>query len=369
MKSLYVHIPFCGKKCRYCDFISYPGKEELIHDYLSALEKEVLSNFPAQGWYASGGKLPLSTIFIGGGTPSLLSSCQIEKLSSIIKKYFDCTNVKEITIEANPESLTKEKLTVLKEAFSNLRLSIGLQDSEDKNLKTLGRIHNVQDFIKKYEMARQAGINNINIDLIYGIPGQSVADFQNTLKKVIELNPRHISAYCLTIAQGTEFSKSGIEVDEGLTAEMYQKAREQLSAGGYGHYEISNFALPGYECEHNKTYWRNNEYYGIGCGAVSYIESVRRKNTTDLERYLQNSGKSSIQEEMETLDKESRLGETIMLGLRMREGLELTDEIDFKYRSVIDRFVDDGFMEVSNNKFFITQKGLFVSNRIMAEFI
>jgi len=368
MRSLYVHIPFCRKRCSYCDFASYSGKEELISEYMGALEREII-NLKLCGREILNFELPLSTIFVGGGTPSLLSSGQIKQLFDIIKKNFDLSFLREITFESNPESLTCEKLAVLKDAFSNIRLSIGLQDYDDNNLKTLGRIHNVQDFIEKYEMARQAGIDNINIDLIYGIPGQSVNDFQNTLEKTIKLKPQHISAYCLTIAEGAEFAKAGIEVNGDLAADMYQKAIEQLSAGGYGHYEISNFALPGYECEHNKTYWRNGEYYGIGCGAVSYIDGTRRKNTTDLKRYLLNSGKNSIQEEIETLNKESRLGETIMLGLRMREGLELTEEIGAKYGDVINKFVEDGFMGVNHNKFYITEKGFFVSNRILAEFI
>ncbi len=331
-------------------------------EYIDALEREI--------YLLTTNHYPLTTVFIGGGTPSILSPQQLRRLLNIIKNNFDLTNLKEMTFEANPESLDREKLSILQELFSEaIRLSIGLQCFDNKYLKDLGRIHSSEEFLDKYTQARMLGINNINIDLIYGLPGQGLAQWQNTLQKTVALKPEHISAYCLTPAKGTMFDYNNVSVDENIASDMYKFTSEYLPANGYGHYEISNFALSGRECVHNKIYWGNKEYIGIGASAVSYINGVRSKNVADLGAYLKDAGKKSLVEESESLDEESKLGETVMLGLRMRRGIELTQQIESKYTDIITKYKNDGFLEIADNRMFLTQKALFVSNTILADFV
>jgi len=314
--NLYVHVPFCRSKCKYCDFTSYPGREEFIPAYLQALEREILS--------LSNLKCEINTLFVGGGTPSMLSAAQIKQLLGIIRDNFDCSGLKEFTFESNPESLSKDKLEALLDFDRKTRLSIGVQSCLDEHLQTLGRIHSTADFLEKYALALMTGFENINIDLIYGIPGQTVKGWLVELKKAVELKPQHISAYCLTVSPETQFGRDGVAVNDETTAEMYRGAVEMLTGAGYSHYEISNFALPGYECEHNKNYWRNGEYTGIGCSAVSHANAARCKNTVSLEKYIENAGTDKIKEETDRPGAESKLSETIMLGLRMRSRRKYT---------------------------------------------
>jgi len=278
--AFYIHIPFCRKKCGYCDFVSadYADKTTDYTDrYLQALSKEISFHFPLPTSY-----FPL-TIYIGGGTPSVLSEKQIVFLfKTILAHLTKCASEKiEITFEINPESITEQKLKILKDYGVN-RLSIGLQSFNDMILKFLGRVHTVKDFLSCYESARKIGFKNINIDLIFGIPGQTVKTWQRTLKCALQLKPEHISTYSLTIEKGTRFFETGLRKDDDADADMYEFAIHYLKKNGYHHYEISNFSRaskPGFECKHNINYWKNGEYLGFGLGAVSYIKGKRIKNS------------------------------------------------------------------------------------------
>ncbi len=363
MPGLYIHIPFCKKKCNYCDFCSFVRDEETIFEYLKSLEKEIIFHSSLITHHLS-----LVTIYIGGGTPSLLNCQNLEYLFKSVLDNLDISKVQEISFECNPESITEEKLKILKR-FGVSRLSIGLQSMDDNILRFLGRVHTKDEFLKKYEIARKCGFENINVDLIYGIPGQTLKILEDTLKSLIKLNPEHISAYCLTVEEGTNFKKICISVNDDDSASMYEFTIDYLTGSGYNHYEISNFAKKDFECRHNINYWRNGEYLGLGCSAVSYLNGIRRKNTSDLELYIKTAGNTTAPEEIEINNDEKTLSEKIFLGLRMSEGILLTEEIKNKYGNVINKFIRDGFLKLDSGRISLTKKGLFVSNRILMEFV
>ncbi|MFN3966205.1 MAG: radical SAM family heme chaperone HemW [Endomicrobiia bacterium] len=367
MLGVYIHIPFCKKKCNYCDFCSYVRDENTISLYLDALKREIFY-YTSFFSFLIAHSSSFFTIYIGGGTPSLLNCHQLKFLFDSIIDNFDISKVCEITFECNPESITKEKLKILKD-FGVNRLSIGVQSLNDKILKFLGRVHTKNDFLKKYELARRLGFENINIDLIYGIPGQTLNNWEETLKNVVRLKPEHISAYCLTIEEGTKLKKDGIVLDDDKSADMYEFAVSYLVNYRYKHYEISNFAFPKYECKHNINYWQNGQYFGFGCSAVSYLNGIRRKNTTDLDLYIETAGEKTAVEEIDIYNPEKYLSEKIFLGLRMTEGIPLTQEIKNKYGQVIDRFINEGFLKLDSGNISLTKSGLFVSNRIFMEFV
>jgi len=360
MAGLYIHIPFCKKKCNYCDFCSYVKDENTISLYLTALKREIDT--------LTTNHSPLSTIYIGGGTPSLLNLHQLEFLFGSLLKNLDFNKIEETSFECNPESITEEKLNILKN-FGVSRLCFGLQSTKNEILSFLGRVHTFEDFLHKFEISRKLGFKNINIDLIYGIPGQSLDMWKETLKDVVKIKPEHLSIYCLSIEDGTEFQKMGVSVDENLSADMYEYAIDYLENEGYIQYEISNFSLAGFECKHNINYWQNGEYFGFGCSAVSYLNGVRKKNTSDLELYIKTSGKKTATEEMETNSYETILSEKIFLGLRMNKGIILTEEIENKYGQVINKFIEEGFLKLDSDRISLTKNGLFVSNRIFMEFV
>ncbi|MBO7431923.1 MAG: radical SAM family heme chaperone HemW [Elusimicrobia bacterium] len=357
MLGLYVHIPFCTRKCFYCDFVSVPYMEDLADNYLIALEKEAEKYKDAR----------IDTIYIGGGTPSTLSIPQLKKTASVITDNFNVSSCKEITVELNPESTTKEKLKLLFDARVS-RLSLGLQSIYDQSLTVLGRLHNYEKFKQTYYEAREAGFNNINIDLMYGIPNQTLSSWEKTLKEVLKLEPQHISLYPLTVEQNTPFYKKKVEPNTDLQAKMYDFSCSFLKENNFEHYEISNWAKEKKYSLHNKLYWRNKGYIGLGTSASSYYKRYRYKNNTNVIKYIENIlNNKNIIIEKEYITDELYNKEKIMLGLRLSDG------VDIKYfensKDVLNKYVNENLLVVENNRVKFTQKALFVSNSILADFI
>lgn len=358
--GLYVHIPFCRQKCNYCDFASYPGQEALIPAYLAALEREA-SLYSGRTF---------QTLYIGGGTPSLLSAAQLQVLCDLLARITGpFSALREVTCEANPESLTPQKLTVLKAAGVE-RLSIGLQSWHDEELKTLGRIHTREDFLNAYQAARQAGFTNINIDLIAGLPGQTLDSFLNGLAGVLSLRPQHISVYGLQIEEGTPFFERGVLCDQLLMRRMLEETHRRLCAAGFEHYEISNFALPGCRALHNTHYWQNGEYVGLGAAAVSYLNGRRSQNTANIVEYIQkiNRGESAVVFE-ETLEGKAKLGESLMLGLRQLDGFAPSKSMWRAFGKEIDKHIQNGLLAQKNNTIKLTFEGLFLANEVFYSFV
>ena len=371
--SLYVHIPFCVKKCIYCDFNSYAGKLGLSDAYIDSLLKELaLYEAKLQG-------KKINTIFIGGGTPTILNEKLLDKLLKGLSKYSD--SAYEYTIESNPGTLTLDKLNIMKSYKIN-RLSIGLQAVQNTLLKTLGRIHSFEDFLRSFELARKAGFNNINIDLMFGLPGQTPDDWHKTLKEVVSLRPEHISAYSLIVDENTEIfnlikNKRMSLPDENTERNMYKDAIGFLNASGYRQYEISNFALPGYECTHNIAYWKEKEYIALGAGASSFFQNIRYKNEESIEAYIKRIKKSEIPvSEFDYIDKNSMIREAIILGLRMNEGIDLCSfknqygfDINLSFGDIISKYASMGLMDNSNGRIKLTKRGIDISNTIFLDFI
>ncbi len=367
MKGLYIHIPFCTRKCFYCDFVSTAYNETLADKYLSALEIES-RKYKNEVLY---------TVYIGGGTPSALSLSQLKKLISIIKNNFDISKLCEFTVELNPESVTKEKLEFLFSAVVtsgninssvSARLSFGLQSVYDDKLKILGRLHDYEKFKNIYFLARKVGFDNINVDLMFGIPEQNIENWQKTLTEVLFLKPQHISLYPLTIEPKTAFYKNNIPVDTDLQAQMYDIACSILQKNGFEHYEISNWEKDKKYSRHNKLYWQNKEYIGLGAAAASYYKRYRYKNDTNILRYIENTlnGKDTVIEK-EYINDELYNKEKIMLGLRLSDG------VDIKYfenkKDILEKYLNENLLKLKDNKVSLTQKSLFISNSILSDFI
>lgn len=360
MSGLYLHIPFCRQKCRYCDFASFAGAESLIDAYLSALDKEA-------SFYAG---QKFDTLYIGGGTPSLLSEAQLARLCEIVGRRFApvCTFA-ESTLEANPESLGAEKLRVLKDAGLS-RLSLGLQSFDDGALKRIGRVHDVKTFLAAYEAARKAGFENVSVDLIAGLPGQSEADFLAGLKRLVALNPEHISVYGLQVEEGTPFYREGVKTDDDLLRRELEQTHFYLQEAGFVHYEISNFARPGRESKHNANYWRNGEYLGLGSAAASYQNGARRANVTDIEEYLRRAlAGQSPAEFSEELRGKAKEGETVMLGLRLLGGVRLTSLQKQLFEKEIQNLTLSGLVEWNGDLLKLTFEGLFLANQAFMAFV
>lgn len=375
--ELYIHIPFCIRKCAYCDFLSFPAGEERKRAYVEALREEI-------GGAAERGDV--TTIFFGGGTPSVLSGEEIGILMETVRSHYRVLPGAEISLEANPGTLTAEKLAAWREAGIN-RLSIGLQSADNRELRILGRIHTWEEFLEGYRMARKAGFENINIDLMSALPGQSSRTWRETLLKVTALEPEHISAYSLIVEEGTPFyEKYGEDArrrEEGLVCswlpseeeerQMYYDTKGILGEKGYGRYEISNYARKGYECRHNCGYWRRESYRGFGLGASSLVEEVRFKNTSCMEEYL---GRDFSRREEERLSKEAQMEEFMFLGLRLAEGIS-TEEFCRKfgcayaevYGKVTEELLAKKLLCQENQRIFLTEQGIDVSNYVMAEFL
>lgn len=358
MFGLYVHIPFCRRKCRYCDFVSQASREPAGR-YLDALRTHMRR-------YSGTG---LSTVFVGGGTPTVLGADDLGELLRDIRKTFDCRALTEITVEANPESLTDEVCGSLVRNGAN-RLSIGCQSFSDAELESLGRVHTVSDFSRAYSAARRSGMRNINIDLMYGLPSQSLEDWKVNLDRALSCGSEHLSLYPLTVEPGTPFFEQGVRVSEDLQAEMYEYSMDALESAGYGHYEISNWAKPGFEARHNLTYWQNREYIGIGAAAASYYGGVRSKNIENIEGYIAavNSGKDTACES-ERIDDAKRLSEEMILKLRCRAGIERAGAVNDAYGKTIDDLVGRRLLEQSGRTVRLTRKGLLLANQVMKEFV
>ena len=363
MPGLYVHIPFCRRKCRYCDFASLAGKDALIGPYLGALKAEAERSGPVFG--------KPDTLYIGGGTPSLLSPLQLEQLFSPLETVFGpIKGLKESTFEANPESLTPEKAGFLKAAGIN-RVSIGLQASQDRLLGRLGRLASFEDFLKAFRTLRLAGFDNINIDLMTGLPDQSPADFRETLNEVLALAPEHISFYALEVHEGTPFAAEGVCEAPEAAADMFALAIPALEDAGFGHYEISNFARPGRESAHNLNYWNQGDYLGLGASAASHTAGTRRANARDPELYIRTAAgtEGPAPEYSETFTQAQRKAEKLMLGLRKTDGIELADDIFIEFKVRIDKLSAQGLLEVSGRRIKIKKEALYISNAVFREFV
>lgn len=368
ISSLYVHIPFCIKKCLYCDFNSYPFLN-LQDDYIDSLLKEI-TNIKQDKF---------KTIFIGGGTPTVLSIKNIEKLLKILSKF----NAEEFSIEANPGTIDEEKLKVIK-SFGVNRISIGLQAWQDRLLKKLGRIHNLNDFLVSNELVRKAGFKNINVDVMFDIPDQTIDDFNETIDSVIKLNPEHISCYSLIIEKCTPYyemdKKGDLKIpDEDTDRIMYYTACEKLESKGYKQYEISNFAKKGYECRHNETYWLDEEYLGVGAGAHSYSESKRYFNVYDINEYIKKinyNGYAFNKEEIETINKDDEMSEFMFMGLRMTEGISKKRfysrfgiDIYNIYNNELNELIKRKLLLDKNGYIKLTKRGIDISNQVFVYFM
>lgn len=377
--ELYIHIPFCVRKCHYCDFLSAPSDEQTRQQYTEALCREIISYKDMAAEYE------VSTVFFGGGTPSLLSVEQFERIIGVIRNTFfvDRTEV-EFTVECNPGTLTEELLLCMKRLGVN-RLSIGLQSADDAELKLLGRIHSYEEFLESFRLARAAGFDNINVDLMQALPGQTVQSFYVTLQKIIALQPEHISAYSLIIEENTRFYEWYGEDSDKLPSEdterdIYKMTQEILKDAGYIQYEISNYAKPGYECRHNCGYWTGTEYLGLGLGASSYIKETRFEQTSHLAEYL--AGYSAVtdcqieRKNSHSLSKEERMEEFMFLGLRLCAGVSRTEfaerfgtDYEAVYGEVTAGLLKQGLLQEEGERLSLTELGRDLSNRVLAEFL
>lgn len=367
--ELYIHIPFCVRKCAYCDFLSVPGSEEAKASYTEALLREIEA--------VKTEKREVSSIFVGGGTPSALSPSLMGDIFEKIHKSFSVAPDAEITIEANPGTLSKEKLFLYRNVGIN-RLSLGLQSPEAAELKSLGRIHTYEEFMESFSLAREAGFQNINVDLMCALPDQTYEGWVRNLRKVAALHPEHISAYSLIIEEGTPFAKRKLNLpDEDTEYRMYEDTAGILAEYGYEQYEISNYAKKDLACQHNVGYWTRKEYLGLGLGAASLWGNQRFSNTSDFSLYLNNSGfPEKIRGDRETLSLEAEMSEFMFLGLRMTKGVSKAEflegfgvPIESVYGKILDKYKIVGLLEEKEGRIFLTRAGIHVSNGVMAEFL
>ena len=405
--ELYLHIPFCERKCAYCDFLSAPADLPVRISYIKKLQEEI-------AYYgAQYGEYQVSSIFFGGGTPTILEGYQLAAILETVKEHFNITTDAEITVECNPGTLTAGKAEKLVQAGFN-RLSMGLQSTDDRELQLLGRIHNFAQFLESYDLARKAGFRNINVDLMSALPGQTLKSWQDTLQKVTALRPEHISAYSLIIEEGTPFYERFAEderireegghprllPEEDVERQMYELTETFLHTKGYERYEISNYAKSGYKCRHNCGYWTRKDYLGLGLGASSLVEHQRFQNTSDLKAYLEQEYSPQcegqheriaetiqLQEEtgltqtghhihIETLDKKSEMEEFMFLGLRLMAGISRQQfekkfqvTLNSVYGEVLRKLKGEQLIEEVAGYVRLTEHGIDVSNYVLAEFL
>ncbi len=388
--ELYLHIPFCVKKCDYCDFLSMRAGDMVKKTYMLALRKEVY----LQSLHYKG--VPVTSVFIGGGTPSAVDAEGICTILEDIRRYYALSKDCEISIEVNPGTVDEEKLKAYHSAGVN-RLSIGLQSMRNAELKLLGRVHTYEDFLGAFEAARKVGYQNINVDLMFGLPGQTVDSFRTTLKRILLYRPEHLSIYGLIIEEGTPFYERFRADEEArergeepmlLPTEeaeraMYMAAGQMCAKAGYERYEISNYAKPGFACRHNIGYWQGEEYIGMGLGASSYIGKTRYKNTSDLTEYFHlfdthpdATDTVFLRTEVVHLNKRDEMEEFMFLGLRMMEGVSRRDfldrfgnDIEAFYGDVMARLVQAGLLATQGGRVYLTEAGIDISNRVFAEFL
>ncbi|EGT0688900.1 radical SAM family heme chaperone HemW [Clostridium perfringens] len=372
--SLYIHIPFCAQKCLYCDFPSFARKDHLRKAYIEALNKEIISLREKHN------NLEINTIFIGGGTPSVLEADELECLLKEVAKLNMAKDI-EYSMECNPGNLTEEKLEVMKKYGVN-RISMGLQAKQDNLLKGLGRIHNYKTFKENFLLAKKVGFNNINVDLMFGLPNQRLNEWEETLREIISLEPAHISAYSLIIEEGTAFynlyenDKLKLPTEEE-ERKMYHLAKKILEENGFNQYEISNYAKEGKECRHNLAYWNMDNWIGVGSAAASYINGKRIKNISSVEGYINSiNEKREAVEEIINNSKNDNMEEFMFMGLRKINGI---DENEFKnrfsmnindvYREILNKYIDEGLLIRKSGRIFLSEKGIEISNIIMADFL
>jgi len=372
--ELYLHMPFCVRKCAYCDFLSFPSGAKTQRMYA----KRLMEDIGVMG--KRYGEIPVETIFIGGGTPSVPDSGLIVEIMEHVRHAFHVADGAEISMEANPGTVTREKLTDYRKAGIN-RLSFGLQSANDRELKLLGRIHTWAEFLESFTLARECGFANLNIDLMSALPGQTCESWKETLSRVTDLDPEHISAYSLIIEEGTPFgerygSEEGRKLlpDEGSEREMYHETKRFLKDCGYERDEISNYAKPGRECRHNIGYWTGVPYLGLGLGASSYLDGCRFTVNPDMKQYLEE--KPGMFTDIEKLTKKDMEEEFFYVGLRMTAGVSLSEferrfGISAKevYPGLMETFVKEKAARFEGDRFVLTDYGLDVSNYIMAQFL
>ncbi len=401
--ELYIHIPFCMKKCNYCDFLSFTADEDTQRRYIEALNREIAFYGKHRKDYV------LSTVYIGGGTPSWLGEEEIAAVMETVYAAFSVKEDAEVSLECNPGTVTARKLAVYRQSGIN-RLSIGLQSADNRELKLLGRVHTFEQFLKTYELAREAGFTNINVDLMNSLPGQTTDSFSVTLQKVCRLRPEHVSAYSLIIEKGTPFydlykfdavkQAAGMQTDALPTEEevcaMTKMTERVLAEHGYVHYEVSNFALPGYACRHNIGYWKRAEYLGVGLGAASLLSNLRYTSTGELYAYLEgaaclrlglweNPGEDGQTEELpaanlhvsvERIDRRGQMEEFMFLGLRMLDGISRQEfeecfgvPIEAVYQETMARLQEEGLLIKRAGRIYLSERGQEVSNYALAQFL
>ena len=371
--GIYVHIPFCRKKCDYCDFISYCGKDDLIEKYVDSVKKEI-EHVKI--------KSEITTIYIGGGTPSYIDSKFIVQILEKIKEKNVAQDV-EITIEVNPGTVTQEKLQDYIDCGIN-RISIGLQTANDELLKQIGRIHNYEQFLETYKMAKKVGFKNINVDLMLGLPNQRIIDLKESLENILKLAPKHISVYSLIVEDGTPIANK-IEngklklPDDELERNMYWYVKNTLELNGYKHYEISNFAKKGYESKHNMNCWNQMEYVGIGAAAHSYRDITRYSNTEDIKEYIKNVQKGEFERNRiihEIQKEEDSKKEFMLLGLRKIDGIKISefknkfgDNPIYLYRKELKKLSDEKLIIIQDDNIRLSNKGIDLANLVWEEFV
>ena len=376
-KGIYIHIPFCISKCIYCDFCSAPADEGIKEKYVSALCREIRQ--AGIEMEQKGESRTASTVFFGGGTPSILRSSQIVEIMNAVREAFRLTGDVEITMECNPGTLTKEKLRTYRYVGVN-RLSIGLQSTNNRDLKKLGRIHTYEQFEESYIDARLAGFNNINVDIMSAIPGQTPEKYAENLRRVVALKTEHISAYSLIVEENTPLydmvgrTHGSILPTEEDDRRMYAMTKEILGEAGYNRYEISNYAKPGYECRHNCFYWNRTEYLGFGLAAASLSGNRRYTNTSDMDSYLADPIHNHADEQI--LTAEDEMEEYMFLGLRMMKGVDKAEftylfgkDYDEVYGDITRRHIEQGLMAADGSRLYLTDMGIDISNTVMADYI
>ena len=382
--GIYIHIPFCKQKCYYCDFVSFSNKEEYIEKYVETVKREIdsydLSNYN------------ITTIYIGGGTPSRIPSEKIQEILEKIKQKIPKNQTKwediEITIELNPGTVDEEKIKKYKEIGIN-RLSIGLQSTNNKLLKEIGRIHTFEDFKNTYNLVKKVGFENINVDLMIGLPNQTISDVKESLNEIIKLNPTHVSVYSLIVEENTKMEQliNNKELqlpDEELERQMYWYVKNTLELNGYNHYEISNFAKKGKESKHNLNCWEQKEYIGLGLAAYSYLNGIRYGNTSDIEKYINvrdflNSSEleeSGIRIVDEVQSLEDKRKEYMLLGLRKIDGVSIQNFKEkfvenpiFLFRKELEKLVNEKLITIDGDSIKLTNKGLDLANIVWEEFV
>ncbi len=372
LHSLYIHIPFCTSKCIYCDFNSITIKSDIVDEYLLAIESELQS---------INERYSFKTIYIGGGTPTVLNETQLSKLLNVVSKYIDKSKLKEYTIEANPGTLNDKKIFILKNGLVN-RVSIGIQSFNNNYLKLLKRIHTANEAKDIFFSLRENGFKNINIDLIYGYPGQTLNEWKMDLTESSRLDPEHVSAYCLSYEQGTpitEMIDSGIfrRLDEEEELKMYEYTKDFLNNKGYLHYEISNFAKPGKKCKHNIVYWKNEEYIGIGTGAFSFVNGKRYCNIKGISEYISTAkSKKNLICFSETLSQKKRASEILIMSLRMASGISKKEffkrsgfDLLGLFGKQINGLAEAGLINFDDERISLTRRGMSVADSVMMEFV